>query len=52
MFQVEYTEDWDSKGFVEPLALAASTRVCTAARRHSFATLIKKREPDSSYVAC
>jgi hypothetical protein len=52
VFQVEYTDDWASKGFTEPVSLASSNQVCANARPRQFATLIKKKVPDNSYVAC
>jgi hypothetical protein len=52
VFQTEYTEDWSGKGFAQPAALAGSGTVCTSARQHRFATLIKDKVPDKTFVTC
>lgn len=50
VFQTEYTDDWRRRGAGGPESVAA--RVCAAARRLGFSTLIKRRVPDRLYRPC
>ncbi|MCC6793004.1 MAG: endo alpha-1,4 polygalactosaminidase [Thermomicrobiales bacterium] len=50
VFQTEYTDDWRRRDATAPGEVAAE--VCAAARRLGFSTLIKRRVPDASFVAC
>lgn len=50
VLQTEYTDDWRRRGAASPGAVA--DRVCSAARRLSFSTLIKRRVPDRLFHPC
>ena len=50
VFQTEYVADWRRRGLTS--ARAVARRVCGAAVRRGFSTLVKRRVPDARFVAC